>query len=158
MPINIAPADVNLSVSLALPAANSNNTTGVLDLQAIALNSNAWQLGRIKVTVPVIIGNNTGAGITFAIQAAPPSLTGGAAAIAPKTPGPGAFAAPNPSQTVTVASVAVSGSAANVYYFNLPTDSNGSTFQFIQFLQTVPANVNTQGEVITYAFVSEYGN
>jgi hypothetical protein len=156
MPIQIAPADVNLSVQMPLPAANNNNTSPVLDLQAIAPNSSAWQLGRIKVTIPALPENTAGTGITLAIQAAPVSLTSGVKA--PALPPPGAFVTPNPSQTVTVAAVANGGSLAAVYYFNLPTDGNGSTYQFIQFVQTVPAGVVTQGEVINYQFVSEYGN
>lgn len=156
MPINIAPADVNLSVQMPLPAANANNTTPVLDLQAIAPNSNAWQTGRIKVTIPALPENTAGAGITLAIQAAPPSLTSGIKA--PALYPPGAFITPNPSQTITVAAVANGGSLANVYYFNLPCDANGSTYQFIQFLQTTPAGVATQGENITYQYISEYLN
>lgn len=139
---------------MPLPAANANNTTPVLDLQAIAPNSNAWQTGRIKVTVPALPENTAGAGITFALQAAPPSLTSGIKA--PALYPPGAFAAPNPSQTITVAAVANGGSLAQVFYFTLPCDANGSTFQFIQFVQTVPAGVATQGEVINYQYISEY--
>jgi len=156
MAIQIAPADVNLSVNMPLPAAANNNTTPVLDLQAIAPNSCAWQLGRIKVTVPALPENNTGAGITFAIQAAPVSLT--SQVKAPALPPPGVFVTPNPSQTITIAAVANGGSLAGVYYFTIPSDANGSSYQFIQFLQTVPAGVVTQGEVISYAFVSEMGN
>lgn len=150
--INLGPQDINLQVQQALPAAGQNVTTSILDLQAVAPHSNAWRLGRFVITVPNLPENNAGAGITVAMQVAPPSLTGGSAAIAPQTPAPGAFITPPTSQTFTVAAVAGTGSAAQVGYMTLSLDQNGSNYQFYQFLITVPAGVVTQGEQITIAF------
>jgi len=151
--INLGPQDLAISVAQALPGAGANNTSGILDLQSIAPNGDAWRLGRIAVVIPAIPENVAGAGITFQLQAAPPSLLGGAGASAPNTPAPGAFTNGNPSQIITLAAVAGTGSVAQVLYFTLMFDANGSPYQFYQVLQTVPAQVAPLGESITYAFV-----
>ena len=151
--INLGPQDLALSIALALPGAGANNTTGILDLQSIAPNGDAWRLGRIAVVIPAIPENTAGAGITLQLQGAPPSLVGGVAAAAPLQPGPGAFTNGNPSQIITIAAVANGGSVATVLYFTLMFDANGSPYQFYQVLQTVPAQVAPLGESITYAFV-----
>lgn len=155
MPINIGPQDINLGVSVALPAAGANVTTAILDMQAIAPNSAAWRLGRFQITFPNLPENNAGAGITVDLQAAPPSLTAGAAAIAPATPPPGAFVTPAVAQKLTVAAVAGNGSKANNYYMTPAFDANGSTYQFYQFVITVPAQVASQGEPITIQWVKD---
>ena len=110
--INIGPLDLNLSVTQALPVAGAAVTTGILDFQSIAPNGDAWRLGRIAVKVPVIAGNVAN-GITIAIQAANADLTTGAASIAPNLPNPAAFATPPVAQTLTIAAVAGTCSAAN---------------------------------------------
>jgi hypothetical protein len=139
--INLGPQDVQLGFNVALPGANANVLTGIIDIQAIAPNSNAWRLGRFVITVPAIPENLAGAGITIALQAAPPSLVAGASAIAPLTPPPGVFVTPTTSQTATIPPVAVVGSAAQVAYMTLAFDPTGSVYQFYQFLITVPAGV-----------------
>ncbi len=151
--INLGPLDLALSVGLALPAANANATTGILDLQSIAPMGDAWRLGRLAVIFPNLPENNAGAGITVDLQAAPPSLVAGQTGAAPNNPPPGAFITPPVAQKLTVAAVANGGSAANIYYFTLAFDPNGSPYQFYQFLVTVPAQVASQGEQILIAWV-----
>ena len=151
--INIGPLDLNLSVTQALPVAGAAVTTGILDFQSIAPNGDAWRLGRIAVKVPVIAGNVAN-GITIAIQAANADLTPGAAAIAPNLPNPAAFATPPGAQTLTIAAVAGTGSAANTYYFTLPFDSYGSPYQFLQFVITSGAGAVTAGESVTIGFAN----
>lgn len=151
-PFNIGPADLNLSITQALPAAGANVTTGILDLQSIAPNGDAWRLGRIGITFPNVPGNAAGAGITVALQAAPPSLVNSSSA--PAMPVPGAFVTPAVAQTLTVAAVN-GGSAANVYYMTLAFDAaTGSPYQFYQFLITAPAQAATMGEPIQIAFLN----
>ena len=149
--INLGPQDVNLGLNQALPAANQSVTTGILDLEAVAPQSDAWRLGRIAVLVPALPENNAGTGITIALQAAPPSLT--QSSPAPALPVPGAFVTPITSQTITIPAVAGTGSAATLAYFTLAFDPNGSVYQFYQFLITTPAGVVTQGEVVSLAWV-----
>jgi hypothetical protein len=144
------PSDGQLTITQALPASNANVTTGILDLQAVAPSSDAWRLGKIAVIVPALPENTANTGITIALQAAPASLTGGSLAIAPKTPGPGAFVTPVVAQTATIAAVAASGSPAQVIFFNLAVDANNSTYQFYQFLITTPNGTVTVGEVLTF--------
>ena len=151
--INVAVQDAALSINQALPAAGANVTTPILDLQAVSPNSNAWRLGRILVAVPAL-PENTGAGITVALQAAPPSLVAGAASIAPQTAVPGAFVTPTCAQTVTIAGVAGAGSAAQYAYFTLAFDPTGSTYQFYQFVITTPAGTVTVGEIITIGWIN----
>lgn len=153
MPINIGPADVQLSVSLALPASNATGTTGIIDMQAVAPNSNAWRLGRFAVLIPALPENVANTGITIALQAAPPSLTNSPAA--PQLPIPGAFITPVCAQTVTIAAVAATGSAAQIAYFTLAFDANGSPFQFYQFLFTTPNGTITTGEVVTIQWIMD---
>jgi hypothetical protein len=153
MPINIGPLELALSLNTQLPAAGANVTTGTLDFQSIAPNGDAWRLGRIAVIMPAIAGNTAGAGITIALQSAPPSLVAGSLAIAPQTPPAGAFVTPAVSQTLTVAPVANGGSTANIYYFTLPFDSNGSPYEFVNFVITTPAQVQSQSEIITIGYV-----
>lgn len=152
--INVGPQDQQLSVSLALPGAGLNALTGVLDLQAIAPNSNAWRLGRIAVNIPAIPENTAGAGITVALQAAPPSLVVGASAIAPNTPPPGAFITPICSQTITIAAVVLTGSLPTIAYFTLAFDPTGSVYQFYQFLVSTPAQVAPVGEQLTIGWIN----
>jgi len=151
-PFNIGPADLNLSVVQALPAAGANVITGILDLQSIAPNSDAWRTGRIGITFPNVPGNAAGTGITVDLQAAPPSLVNSPSA--PALPVPGAFVTPAVAQKLTVASVN-GGSAANTYYMTLAFDAaTGSPYQFYQFLITVPAQAATAGENVTIAFLN----
>jgi hypothetical protein len=154
MAFNIGQQDSQLTLSQALPAANASVTTGILDLQAIAPRSNAWSLGLLAVTVPALPENNTGAGITIALQAAAPSLTVGSGAIAPNLPSPGTFAAPACAQTITIPAVTNGGSLAQTYYFTAALDANGSTYQFYQFVITVPTGVNTTGEIVTIGWIN----
>jgi hypothetical protein len=147
--INIGPQDNQLLVNTALPAAGANVTSAILDLQSIAPNSDSWRLGRIAVTFPAL-PENTGTGITIALQAAPPSLVNSPPA--PALPVPGAFVTPTCAQTITIAGVAGTGSLANVAYFTLAFDGNGSPYQFYQFLITTPAGTITQGENIAIAW------
>lgn len=150
--INVAPQDLQLSVQQALPAAGANVTSGILDLQAIAPNSNAWRLGRIAVLFPALPENTAGAGITVSLQAAPPSLVSGV--VAPNTAPPGAFVTPVCSQTITITPVALAGSPATLAYFTLAFDSTGSTYQFYQFLITTPAGVVTLGEIVNIGWIN----
>ena len=150
--INVAVQDVALSINQALPAAGANVTTPILDLQAVAPNSNAWRLGRIAVQIPAL-PENTGTGITVALQAAPPSLVAGAASIAPNTAVPGAFVTPVCAQTITFTG-AVGGTAAQVAYFTLAFDSTGSTYQFYQFVITTPAGTVTLGEIVNIGWIN----
>lgn len=145
--VNIGPTDAAIGISQALPAASNNVTTAAIDLQAVGPFSDAWRLGRFAVKFPALPENNTGAGITVALQAAAPSLT--LSPIAPALPVAGAFAAPICAQTITLASIAQTGTAAGTYYFTPAFDSAGSTFQFYNFVITVPAGVVTVGELIT---------
>lgn len=151
MPFNLGPVDVALQVTQALPAAGQSVTTGTLDLQNVALSSDAWRLGRFLVSIPALPENTTGAGITFTLYAAAPALTG--AGIAPAQPVPAAFAQPICTQVVTLSAVAGLGSAATNAYFTMAFDVNGSTLQFYQFVISTPAQVTTQGEVVTISFV-----
>jgi hypothetical protein len=152
--INLGAIDLNLALNTALPVAGANVTTAVLDLEAVGPNSDAWRTGRFAVVFPNLPENTAGAGITVALQAAPPSLLAGSpAGVAPNIPPPGAFAAPLVAQTLTVAAVAGTGSFANVYYFTPAFDANGNTMQFYQFVITVPAQVNTLAENILIAWV-----
>lgn len=143
------PSDGQLTITQALPANNTNVTTGVLDLQAVAPSSDAWRLGKIAVIIPAL-PENTGTGITIALQAAPPSLVAGSAAIAPKLPVPGAFVTPTVAQTATITGIASIGTPQQVVYFNLAVDANNSTFQFYQFLITTPNGTVTLGEILTF--------
>lgn len=151
-PINVGPQDAALSINQALPAAAANVTTAVLDLQATSPNSNAWRLGRIQVTVPAL-PENTGTGITIAMQVAPPLLTAGAASIAPNTTVPGAFITPVCAQTITLTG-AVGGTPAQIAWFTLAFDPTGSTYQFYQFLITTPAGTVTVGEIVNIGWIN----
>lgn len=148
---NISATDLHLSVTQALPGAGANVTTGVLDLQAVAPNSDAWQLGLLSVLFPNL-PENVGTGITVALQAAPPSLVAGSASIAPNQSVPGAFVTPQCAQTITLVGVAGTGTFATKVYFTLALDPNGSTYQFYQFLITTPAGTNATGEPIVIAW------
>ena len=150
--MNIAPQDAALSINQALPAAGANVTTPILDLQATSPNSNAWRLGRIQVSIPAL-PENTGTGITIALQAAPPLLTAGAASIAPNTALPGAFVTPTCAQTITITGQ-VGGTPAQLAYFTLAFDSTGSTYQFYQFVITTPAGTVTVGEIINIGWIN----
>lgn len=150
---NIGPIDLNLSVTQALPAAGAAVTTGVLDFQSIAPNGDAWRLGRILVKVPAIAGNVAN-GITIAVQAANADLTQGATGIAPLLPTPAAFATPAVAQTLTIAAVAGTGSAAGNYYLTVPLDAYGNPYQFAQFVITAGAGAVTAGEVVTIGFAN----
>ncbi|MDE2104975.1 MAG: hypothetical protein KGL39_47495 [Patescibacteria group bacterium] len=156
--INLAPSDVNLGVSVELPAAGNAATSATLDLQAIAPNSSAWRLGLFRVSFPAVAGHETAAdSITVALKAAPPSLTTGASAAAPSTPPAGAFITPAVAETLSVAGVAATGSAAGNYYMHMPLDSNGSTYQFYEFVITVPASATTASEVVNIEFIPTRG-
>jgi len=150
--INVGVQDAALSINQALPAAGVNVTTPILDLQAVAPNSNAWRLGRIAVAIPNL-PENTGTGITVALQAAPPSLTAGAASIAPLQSVPGAFVTPVCAQTITFTGQ-VGGTPAQVAYFTLAFDPTGSTYQFYQFVITTPAGTVTLGEIVNIGWIN----
>lgn len=147
--INVSTSDLNISLTQAVPANNTNVTTGILDLQAIAANSDAWQLGLISVAFPAM-PENTGTGITVALQAAAASLTNSQPA--PILPVPGAFVTPQTAQTMTLTGVAAIGTTATKGYFNLALDPNGSTYQFYQFVITTPNGTVTTGENIVIAW------
>lgn len=134
----IGAQDAKLSVTLALPAAAANNTTGILDLQAVSPNSDAWRLGRICATIPALpaLTDNTKT-ITLEIQSAEANLS--TSPPAPALPLPGSFANSNPEQIGNIKGVASTGPSATTLYFTIPCDSNGSAQQFIQFVQTVPS-------------------
>jgi hypothetical protein len=151
---NIGPQDNALLLSTALPAAGLNVLTGVLDLQSYAPNGDSWRLGRIQVKIPALPENNVVANtITIALQAAPASLTAGAAQVAPLNVLPGVFVTPMVSQTMTLPGVVAGGSVTTLAYFTLAFDANGSPFQFYQFLITVNAAIVTLGEIVEIAFV-----
>jgi hypothetical protein len=150
--INVGVQDAALSISQALPAGGANVTTPVLDLQATTPNSNAWRLGRIQVSIPAL-PENTGTGITVALQAAPPLLTAGSASIAPQTAVPGAFITPICAQTITFAGVA-GGTPAQTAWFTLAFDPTGSVYQFYQFLVTTPGGTATVGEIMNIGWIN----
>ena len=150
----IGPQDSQLSVTLALPAANANNTTGVIDLQAIAPNSDAWRLGRICAIVPLLVNHTDPTKtITLEIKVASASLTTSPAA--PALPVAGSFATANPRQIGGVPGLATTGSLATTLYFTIPCDANGNTLQFVEFLQSVPASDgdNTASSIV-YTWVA----
>ena len=149
---NLAPQDLNLSLSQALPGAGANVTTGYLDLQAIGPNSDAWTDGVFAISFPNLPENTVAGGITVALQAAPPLLTQGASAIAPNQPAPGAFVTPTDAPVVTLAGVAGTGTAAQKLYLKLSFDATGSPYQFYQFVITTTAGINTLGELVTIAW------
>lgn len=150
--INVAPFDAALSINVALPASGANITTGIIDMGAIAPNSNAWRLGRFAVLFPAMPENNVVANtITVTMKAAPPSLTGGASAVAPNTPLPGAFV--TTTQVITVAGVVAGGSIAQYGYFTLAFDPTGSPYQFYEFTIVVGA-INTVGETVTIGWIN----
>jgi hypothetical protein len=151
-PINVGPGDQALTINQALPAANANLTTPILDLQAVTPNSNAWRLGRIQVSIPAL-PENTGTGITVAMQVAPPSLTAGAASVAPLTAIPGVFITPVCSQTITFTGI-VGGTAPLTAWFTLAFDPTGSTYQFYQFVITTPAGTVTLGEIVNIGWIN----
>lgn len=149
---NLAPQDLDISISQAVPAAGANVTTGILDMQFVGPNSDSWRDGVFAINFPAM-PENTGTGITVALQCAPASLTGGnPAASAPNTPGPGAFITPPDAQTVTLAGVAATGTPASKLFLSPAFDANGTPYQFYQFLITTPAGTNTVGEIITIAW------
>ena len=115
-------------------------------MQAVGPNSDAWTDGVFAISFPNLPENTVAGGITVLVQAAPPSLTGGASAIAPLTPAPGTFVN---GQTLTLAGVATVGTVAQKLYAEIPLDTNGSPYQFYQFLITTTAGINTVGEIIT---------
>jgi hypothetical protein len=151
--INVAVQDLALSISQALPADNTNVTTPILDMGAVSPNSNAWRLGRIAVVLPALPAN-TGTGITVEMQCAGPLLTAGASSIAPNPAFPGAFAAPVCAQKITFTGVANGGTAEQVAYFTLASDSTGSTYQFYQFVVTTPNGTVTAGEIMTIGWIN----
>lgn len=151
--INVGAYDALLTLNTPLPAAGTAVTTGILDLEAFAPNSNAWRMGRFQILFPNLPENNAGAGITVSMQCANSSLTSGA--IAPQMPPPGVFATPVTSQTTTIASVAVTGSAQQAAWMTLAFDATGSSFQFYQFVITTPGGVASQGENISIRWVKD---
>ncbi len=150
----IGAQDSQLSVSKLLPAAAANNTTSVIDLQAIAPNSDAWRLGRICASIP-LLANHTDSTktITLEIKAASASLSNSPSA--PALPVAGSFAAANPRQIGGVAGVATTGSLATTLYFTIPCDANGNALQFVEFLQTVPsADGDNTASSVVYSWVA----
>lgn len=153
--INVGMFDAQLTLNTALPGAGANVTTGILDFSAMAPNSNAWRMGRIGIFFPNLPENVVAAGITVTLYAAVASLTAGTSAIAPNTPPPGAFAQPAVSQVATLAGLAGTGTPATVLWMTLPFDPTGSTMQFVQFVITVTAGINTLGENIQISWVKD---
>jgi len=150
----IGPIDSQLSVTLALPAAAANNTTGVIDLQSIAPYSDGWRLGRICAVIPALPNHTDSTKtITLEIKAASASLS--SSPVAPALPVAGSFAAANPRQIGGVAGVASTGSLATTLYFTIPCDANGNTLQFVEFLQTVPSgDGDNTGSSVVYSWVA----
>ena len=149
--INLGPQDSFLSLAtLALPAAGANNTTGVMDLECVGPFSDGKYTGLIAVTVPPLPNLVATYSITLQIQVAEPSLT--ASSPAPGANVPGAFANANPSQIITINGVA-GGYQGGVFYFFIPIDSTGNTYQYVQVLQTAGAGATTEGEIVTYSFI-----
>lgn len=151
--INVGPQDTQLAVFVALPAAGANITTPIIDLGVNGGNSNAWQLGRWAIQLPALAENNTGAGITVSLQAANGSLTNSSPAPAPAVPG--AFVTPTTSQITTIPAVAIIGSPVFQAFQTAAFDSTGSTYQFYQWVITVPAGVITLGEQVIIAWVKD---
>ena len=151
--INVGAFDAQLTLNTALPAGGANVTTGILDLEAYAPNSNAWRQGRIGIFFPNLPENTVAAGITVTLQAASSSLTNSLPAPAPAVPG--AFAAPPVSQVATLAGVAVTGTPATVLWMTMPFDATGSTYQFVQFVIAVAAGIITQGENVQISWVKD---
>ena len=149
---NLAPQDLNLSLSQALPAAGQSVTTGFLDMQMIGPNSDSWRDGLFAITFPNLAENTVAAGITVTLWCAPPLLTQGATAIAPNTSQPGVFIQPPATQVVTLAGIAVTGTAAQKLYLGPEFDPTGSPYQFYQFVIAVTAGIATIGEIITIAW------
>jgi hypothetical protein len=149
--INVNTLDSQLQVTLALPAAGAAaSTSGNLDLQGVGPFSASGRLGVLIVDMPAVPGNTAGNGISIALQVADASLTGSSAA--PALPTAGTFAAPNPALTLTIAAVAVTGSAAGRYYFPLPFDAYASAYQFYNFVVTAAAQSGTAAEVVTFSW------
>lgn len=148
---NSGPIDAALQVSKVLPAAAANNTTDVLDLQAVAPNSDAWRLGRIRVDIPAMPNNtDSSKSVTLTLKAAPASLSSDPA---PALPTAGSFVTPTCSQVISIPGVATTGSAATVAYFTLAFDRNGSTYQFYEFVQAVASGGGDNTAVsITYSW------
>lgn len=151
--INLGPADVALQVSVALPAAGANITTPVIDLQAVAGQSEAWRRGVFVIQFPALPENIANTGITVAMQVAPPSLTNSPPA--PQLPVPGAFITPATAQTFTCAAVAGNGSAAQYGFMFAALDPTGSSYQFYQFVITTPGGTVTQAEPINIFWVAD---
>ena len=145
--INLGPQDAFLQLAtVAVPPNGQNNLSGVLDLEAVGPFSDAKHLGLIAVTVPAMPELVSGT-LTLQIQVAEASLT--QSGIAPAPTVPGAFANANPSQIATITGAA-GGYAGGVFYFFVPLDSNGNSYQYVQFLQT--ATGPTAGEIVSYAW------
>jgi hypothetical protein len=151
--INVGAFDGQLTLYTPLPASGANVTTGILNLEAYAPNSNAWRMGRIGIFFPNLPENVVAAGITVTLYAASSSLTNSLPAPAPAVPG--AFAQPAVSQVGTVAGIAGTGTPAQVLWMTLPFDSTGSTYQFVQFVIAVTAGINTLGEKIQISWVKD---
>ncbi len=153
MAIILGPQDKAISLTMALPAAAANNTTGIIDLQAVGPFSDAWRLGLIAVNVPAIPAHTDPTkSITIDLKAAPASLT--LSQPAPALPVPGTFVTPPNAQKISIPGVAVTGSPAQVLYFYAALDISGNTYPFYQFLQTVPSGDNNNGEIITYSWMN----
>lgn len=148
--INLALQDAQLSVAANLPAANANVTTGVIDLQNIAPNSETWRRGLFVIQCPAIPENIANIGITVTMQVTNASLINSPPA--PQLPVPGAFIAPPVAQVLTIAAVAGTGSLAQNAYMTLPLDGNGNPYQFYQFVIATPAGTNPNAETITISF------
>ena len=149
---NLAPQDLNISLSQALPAGGANVTTGILDLQMIAPNSDSWRDGVFAVNFPNLPENTVAGGITVTLQCAPPLLTTGAAAIAPNNPVPGVFVTPANSQVSTLVGIPITGTAAQKLILSPEFDTTGQSYQFYQFVIAVTTGILTQGEIITIAW------
>ena len=130
--------DSELTVTMALPAANASNTSPTLDLHVDGDNpfNNTWRLGRIRAIVPALPNHTTG-NITLTLQQQP---TAG-----------GADANTQPLIQAVIAGIA-GGTAAMTIDFPLPPSLDGP----LNFFQSVAAgDGNNTAASITYVWLNE---
>ncbi len=150
--------DAALHLEQYLPAANTTNVTGILDLGVDAPGvstagignftfSDQWRLGRIRVTVPALPNHtNNALNITLTLT---DSADNGATFQQGGTAG---SAVALPLIQVVIPGVATNGSALTIVDVPLPPDLRGP----IQFLQSVPAtDGNNTAALIQYDWVNE---
>jgi hypothetical protein len=105
-------------------------------------------------TIPALVNHTDSTKvITLEIQTAGASLT--TSPIAPALPVPGSFGNSNPRQIASIPGVATTGSLLTRVYFTLPVDGDGSTNQFVEFLQSVPSgDGNNTASSVVYSWVA----